>query len=111
MDLAFSRTSLDRIKKLLTKIFLDVSKLDLTSYRRKGCARMIWDELVDVQKTRDRVMHRAETVTLAEASLAVEVAAAVTEELFPAFTKTLGYHLHDGFRLCSDGVCVMPLES
>jgi hypothetical protein len=43
-----------------------------------------------------------------EAEHAIVVAIAVTEELFPVFAKSLGYHLHDGFRLCSDSICLLP---
>lgn len=110
VELAFGSTGLERIKKLLAKIFQDVSAIDLMAYRRPGSAKALWEEIVQIQKRRDLIVHRAEVASKDEAEMAITVAAAVTEELFPSLAKSLGYHLHDGFRLCSDGVCSMPPE-
>jgi len=48
------------------------------------------------------------SATKVEAEHAVAVAAAITQELFPPLAKALGYHLHDGFRLCKDWICLQP---
>lgn len=110
VELAFTSTGLDRVKKLMVKIFQDVSNIDLMIHKRVGGTKSLWEEIVTVQKRRDHIMHRAEFVTQAEAAEAVAIAAAVIEELFPALAKSLGYHLHDGFRLCRDTVCSLPPE-
>src|SRR6266404_1473048 len=100
VKLAFSSTGLDRIKDLLVKVFQDVSKVDLMSFQRKGGNKGLWAEIKEVQSRRDQLMHRAEAATKEEAARAIAVAAAVTDDLFPALAFSLGYHLHDGFRLC-----------
>jgi hypothetical protein len=110
VELAFKSSGLDRIKKLLAKIFQDVSNLDLMIFRRKGGEDSLWEEIVRIQNRRDNIMHRAEIVTSDEAEHAVLVATAVMEELYPTFAKSLGYHLHDGFRLCSDQYCLLHPE-
>jgi len=108
VKLAFTSTGLDRIKDLLAKIFWDVSGLDLMTFRRTGSSKPLWEEILEVQRRRDHLMHRAEVAARDDAEHSVVVAAAVTEELFPAFAKSLGYHLHDGFRLCSEWICLQP---
>jgi hypothetical protein len=110
VELAFSSSGLGRIKKLLAKIFQDVCKLDLMTHRRIGGAKPLWDEIIEVQTRRDLIMHRAEVATKDEAEHAIAVATAVTVELFPVFAKSLGYHLHDGFRLCGDQYCLSHPE-
>lgn len=110
VELAFARTGYDHIKKLLAKIFQDVSTIDLMFIRRPGTAKLLWQEITEIQKKRDEIMHRAEIVTKDDADKAIAVAAMVTEELSPALATSLGYHLHDGFRLCRDSVCLLPPE-
>ena len=108
LELAFGSTGFERIKKLLAKIFKDVCALDLMTFIRKGGKEMLWAEILAVQKQRDHIVHRAEFVDKADAEKAVAVAGAVVEELFPALATGLGYHLHDGFRLCREWICTQP---
>ncbi len=110
--LAFPSNSIgfERISSLLDKIFKDVSNFNLMAYKRRDGVRILWEEICDVQKRRNPIMHRAEIATKADAEYAIAVAAAVTEELFPVFAKSLGYHLHDGFRLCGDQYCLQHPE-
>lgn len=110
VELAFGSTGLERIKKLLTKVFQDVCGLNLMHFRRKDSTKLLWDELGELQKRRDNILHRAEVATRTEAESAITTASAVTEELFPVLANALGYHLHDGFRLCRDSVCSLPPE-
>lgn len=110
--LAFPSNSIgfERIGGLLAKIFQDVSNLDLMAYRRKDGTKMLWEEISELQKRRNPIMHRAEIATKADAEHAIAVATAIMEELFPVFAKSLGYHLHDGFRLCGDQYCLLHPE-
>ena len=110
VDLAIGNSGLRKFGKLLTKVFHDVSGFDFMAYKRIGGTGTLWKEIDQVQDHRNGIMHRAEVATKAEAEQAINVAGAVIEELFPTFAKSLGYHLHDGFRLCSDVVCTLPLE-
>jgi hypothetical protein len=110
VELAFGSTGLERIKKLLTKVFQDVCGLDLMQFSRKDSKKLLWNELGELQQLRDKVLHRAEAATQAEAETAIMVASAVNEELFPALIRSLGFHLHDGIRLCRDPICSLPPE-
>ncbi len=108
VELAFGSAGLDRVRKLLAKVFQDVCSLDLMTFVRKDGKEALWAEILAVQKQRDCIVHRAEFVTKVDAEKAVAIAGAVVEELFPALVTGLGYHLHDGFRLCRDWICAQP---
>lgn len=110
VKLAVSTSGLERFYDLLEQVFQEVGQLNLKTYRRTGGPKPLWQEVVEIQGRRNHVMHRADVVAKAEAEQATIVATAVMEELFPAFAKSLGYHLHDGFRLCSDTICRLPPE-
>jgi len=108
VELAFGSSGFERIKKLLAKVFQDVCALDLMTFIRKGGKDLLWAEIIAVQKQRDHIAHRAEFVDKGDAEKAVAVAGAVVEELFPALATGLGFHLHDGFRLCREWICTQP---
>jgi hypothetical protein len=108
VELAISSSGLQKFGKLLAKVFEEVSQLDLMTYVREGGTKALWQETIEVQRRRDQIMHRADTASRDEAQQAIAVATAVTEELFPSFARSLGYHLHDGFRLCSEWICSQP---
>jgi hypothetical protein len=110
VELAFGSSGLERMQKLLAKIFQDVCKLDLSTHRRNAGGKSLWDEIIEVQKRRNQIMHRADVASKNEAEHAIAVATAVFEELLPVFAKSLGYHLHDGFRLCGDQYCLQHPE-
>jgi hypothetical protein len=57
-------------------------------------------ELSTVRRKRNRVFHQADTASPEEAQLAVNVAAAILEEFFPAVVAKLGLHLH-GSKVCA----------
>jgi len=110
VKLAMSSSGLKKFDDLLVKVFQDVSKLSLKTHVRTGGIKTLWEDILWVQQYRDKIMHRAEVVTKDEAEQAVAVATAITDELFPIFAKSLGYHLHDGFRLCKNPICHFPPE-
>lgn len=82
----------------LTKILLDLlaayGHVDPRSYRRAGSAQTIWEELKAVRIKRNRVFHQGERASHADAELAVAVAAALINDVFPTFVANLGMHLH-----------------
>ncbi len=50
-------------------------------------------------------MHQAQIVTSDEAILALSVATTVLEILFPTVVKRMGFHLHEGFKICDNWKC------
>lgn len=81
-DLVITARSSD-YKKLLYKILADHGKIDLSTYAREGSLKPLMLEYEDIQKDRNRVLHRAEPIAPGRASEAVAIATAVLEDLFP----------------------------
>lgn len=109
-DLALERTCTERFRDVLFQVLSEHAGIHVSSFVRPGSRRRLWDEIIEVQKRRNAVMHRAEQASSEEAGQSIEVAAAIVEILFPAIAIRLGFHLHDRFRLCSDPLCGYNLE-
>jgi hypothetical protein len=99
-DLALRHTRFDFLHRLLAKILQEHGGVDLETYIRPGAAKKLLCEISEVQKCRDRLLHRAETASPVQAKQAIAVAEAILEQLFPTVMKKLGLHLHEGPRIC-----------
>jgi hypothetical protein len=104
-DLTLRHTRFDFFHKLLSQILSEHGGVDLETYTRAGAGKTLWNEIIEVQKCRDHLLHRAETASSAQAMQAIAVAEAIVEELFPTVISHLGLHLHDGMRVCGDHRC------
>ena len=103
--LVISHRSMDSYRKLLLEILREHGGVDLDTYKRPGSNKPIWQEIKEIQKIRNLVLHRAETASDEQAALAIGVASTIVQELFPAVVTKLGLHLHDGFKICNDLEC------
>jgi hypothetical protein len=104
-ELTISQPSMGRYSKLLFQILEKHGGIDLNSYKRVGFKETLWEEINEVQRKRNSIMHRAETVSKEGAELAIGVASEILEKLFPTVIAKIGLHLHDGFRICNDWKC------
>ena len=104
-DMVLSRPDQRKYRDLLLHLLREHGDVDLNSYKRSDSHRPIWEEIMDVKKKRDSILHQAQVVTSDEANLALGVASTVLENLFPTVVGRMGLHLHEGFRICSDWKC------
>ncbi len=104
-DMVLSRPDQKKYRDLLLHLLREHGDVDLHSYKRSGSRRPIWEEITEVKKKRDLIVHRAQTATSNEATLALGVASTVLENLFPKVVGRMGLHLHEGFRICDDWKC------
>jgi len=107
-DLTLRHTRFDFFHQLLYQILSEHGGVDLKSHTRGGASKGLWPEILEIQKCRDRIVHRAESATREQAEQAIGVGRAILEELFPAVVSHLGLHLHDGVRVCEDWKCRYP---
>jgi len=84
----------DKSKALVFAILAEYGGLDLKTYKRSGATKTLWEEMADAQKTRNLVVHRAQTAATADAALAIDLASHVLETLFPLVIAKLGLHTH-----------------
>lgn len=108
VKLAAGYAGLDRFKDVIPKILRTVCNIDLNQRVRVGGSSSVWEEIQTIQKQRNDILHRAQVIEKKAAEHAVGVATFVTHEVFPVLAKSLGYHLHDGYRLCDEWKCTLP---
>ena len=101
---------MDRFRDLLFQILSEHGRVDLATFTRQGSSKRRWEEVREIQKRRNAILHRAEQGSDQDARQSTEVASAVLETLFPAVAIHLGLHIHDGFRLCNQWLCRDGLE-
>jgi hypothetical protein len=104
-DMVLSRPDQRKYRDLLLYLLKEHSDVDLYSFKRPDSTRPIWEEIADVKKKRDLIVHQAQTATDDQANLALGVASTVIENLFPTVVGRMGLHLHEGFRICNDWKC------
>jgi hypothetical protein len=90
----------DKFRDALLAILRQCGSVDLRTAHRGGARKSLWQELEDVQKTRNDVVHRAEQAPPEDAILAVEVAAYIVEHVFPVVVQNLGLHFHGNLEVC-----------
>lgn len=103
--MVLSRPDQKKYRNLLLHLLREHGGVDLNSYKRPGSHRSIWEEIIDVKKKRDLIVHQAQIATSDEAILALSVATTVLEILFPTVLKRMGFHLHEGFKICDNWKC------
>jgi hypothetical protein len=91
-ELAMERQ--DKAKGLVFAILAEYGGIDLQTYKRAAGGKTLWEEMADVQKVRNLVVHRAEQAQTVDAALAVDLASHVIETLFPMVITKLGLHTH-----------------
>lgn len=104
-DMVLSQSKTDKYRDLLLQILRQHGDVDLYAYRRPDSRRPIWQEIAEVKNKRNAIMHAAQTATPDEADLALGVASTIIENLFPTVVAKMGFHLHEGFKICGDWKC------
>jgi len=104
-DLTISHTGMDRYRNLLSQILKDHGAVDLDNYKREGTNKSFWEEIKEVQKVRNLVVHRGQLASVEQAELSINVASEILEKIFPKILNKIGLHLHDDFRVCDDWKC------
>lgn len=100
-DLATEHTGMDRFKTILTEILARFGGVDLKVFKRTDSAKTLWQEIGEVQKARNGVVHRGEALDDANADLAIAVAATLLTEVFPHILAKLDLHIHDPMTVCA----------
>ena len=107
-ELTLSRKALDRLRDLIFRILKEHGKVDLKDYKRPKSDKTLWQEISELQKLRNRVMHQAEKVSRTRADLSLCVGSVILETIFPLVLKEMDLHLHEGYRICDDWRCAFP---
>jgi len=105
MVLSQTRGQFNKVKDILLNILKEIAHFDLKTYSRTGVNKNLWEEITEIQTRRNRILHAAETVTIQDAEMAIAIGAEVVEVVFPRVAQNLGFHIHEGFKLCAKHDC------
>ena len=107
-ELTLSQTGVVRFRDLIFRILKEHGKIDLKHYKRPNSDTTLWQEVTEINKLRNRVVHRAEKVSPERADLSVCVGSIILETIFPSVLTEMELHLHDGYRICDSWRCRYP---
>jgi len=99
------RSKDEKLIKALLRVLAEQAGVDLQTFRRSGSSKPLWEEILELQRKRNRAIHQAENVSLGEANSALKIARAVLREVFARAVTKLGLHLHDRIRVCGKHKC------
>lgn len=71
-----------KFTKLLFRM-LEGYGLDLKSYHRKGASNNVWDEIQEISRTRNRILHQGEKASDNDAIRSIEIANLVLKRFYP----------------------------
>lgn len=101
-DLTTQHTGMDRFQALLAEILKHYGGVDLKTYTRPDSKNTLWQEIGEIQKARNRVMHRGEMPEENSSKQGIAVADTILHQLFPEVLRKLNLHLHDPWVVCGD---------
>lgn len=104
-DIVLDRKSFFDIKNLLFKSLSNIGDIDLESFRRPESRQILWEEITDLQKMRNRLVHGAQMLSSTDAEKAIAVARTVLDDIFPTVIRAINLHIHEHGRICNDYLC------
>ena len=99
-ELTTQITCVDKFHSLLTEILAQFGGVDLETLKRPEATKTLWQEIAEVQKARNAVLHRGEIVDESKAHLAIAVAGSLLNDTFPQVLGRLGLHSHGPTLVC-----------
>jgi len=105
IDMVFSHQSMDKYRELLFGLMRLHGGIDLTTLKIQGSNKNFWNEIKDIQKIRNDIIHKAEKASKNNANLALSIASEILEKIFPEVMNKMGFHLHENYKICSELKC------
>lgn len=86
----FGQTGFDRYKTLLSSLFSSIAEVDLGAVKREGVESSLLDEVLSLQKLRNKIIHQGLQCGKTEADNALEISAAVYGNIVLPMLGALG---------------------
>jgi len=77
VELLLARGGFERYKKLMSRLFEELADIDIAALKRPNSKITLLDEASEIQKLRNGIIHRGESVTVEQAKIALKVATAI----------------------------------
>ncbi len=94
------RTSNTVLKKTLFYILKEIANLDFNRLRRPSQKKTLWNEISEVQKIRNSIIHGGKETTRGLASRAYRIAQYLNNDIFPKVLKSAN------LRIEADKICI-----
>lgn len=91
----FKRKSVPEIPNLYYQILQDTTGFDFKKHVRATEQKTLWEELTELQKIRNQVIHQAESISDQEATIAINLARSIHEEVIPSILNRFHFHIKD----------------
>ena len=95
----------EKVGRALLNLLAKHTGVDLRMYSRPGASKPIWDEITEIQKTRNRILHIGKRASRDEARQCVIIAEALLGRVFQDVLKYFKLHLHAGTHVCGSKGC------
>jgi hypothetical protein len=99
-DLPTMQPGMDRLQDLLTNVLAHFGRVDLKTFKRAVSSKSLWEEIAEIQRVRNRVVHRGEDASLNQAALAISVADALLNDILPKILNGLTLELDGDHKVC-----------
>ena len=87
---------------VLTGILKEFGGVDFDTFKRTRSAKILREEITEVRKARDSVVHGGGTVDLSMADFSITVAETILNEILPEVLKKVNLHLHPPGTVCGN---------
>lgn len=89
------QTGFERYKTLLSRLFVDLVNIDLSCLKRDGATKPLLDEVLGLQKLRNKVIHQGARCTADDSTVALAVASAVYSMIVRPMLVELGLEVQE----------------
>jgi hypothetical protein len=92
----------DSVLEVVNRVLKEYASINLQNTTLAKHKKTYWDEIIQGQKTRNAILHRAESCTEQDAETIIDLANYLWGVLFPALLKSIGLHTHDNTKVCEN---------
>jgi HEPN domain-containing protein len=95
------RSGIASYQKLLRKLFESLADVSVDDVKRDSSNKPLLEEMIELQKVRDGVIHRGEQITVSEAKDALSIALSVFNSLLVPMLTALDLTIEPGGRIAA----------
>jgi hypothetical protein len=99
VEFTVGQTGFERYNKLLAKLFENLVGINLGTVQRQGSARKLLDEVSELQKVRNKIIHAGLQVQDSEAKHALAITEAVVAQIVLEMLRALGLQIEKGGKI------------
>lgn len=99
-DMAMQQKGMDRFQALLAEVLSQFGDVELRIFKREDSRKTLWQEITEVQKARNAVVHEGQAPTEGMAELAISISETLLCQILPRILRGLKLRLDDSMTVC-----------